>query len=572
MSGLNGFSWPDKRLIKTMNQYTKHRGSDDEGFFVDEYISMGHNRLKIIDLSEKAKQPMTAEDNSTIIIQDGTVYNFPDLKRDMEKNGRNFFSETDTEVILKLYQDIGTKSFVNLNGTFAFCIYDQNEKCLYLVRDKFGSKPLYYFYNDNKLIFSSELKSFNVFKDENFFLDDNQILEYFLTKNISAESFFKSIKAVTPGTYIKFDLTDYKLSKHTYFDIYKKVTKELFLKNKSKKEKELIEELDNLINIAVKNQLISNVPVGTICSGGVDSSLLTAIAKKYCNNLKVFTVRVEDDRLDESIYSRMVAEHLGLELIEEKLDRKTFKDLYKRCIFLADLPLIHPNSVGIHFINKKAKEHGVGVLLGGEGADELFGGYSQYKYFYRRLSLIKTPLLNYFNKAFRTFFYFEDFTGYILEDDYYIISQYKNLPWNNVRYTAINKFYASLDFLDDEFERSMLTYILKDLRYYMPPTLREADMMSMGAGIEMRTPFLDDRLVDFAVNLPLKYKVDFFKTKYLLKKVAERYLPRKVVYRKKMGFGLPTEKWLGNKDLDFKKVMYSEWRKHMELVNFLESG
>ena len=561
MSGINGINWPDRTLISKMNDSIKHRGLDGDGIYVDDSVSLGHRRSSIIDISQKGNQPMANEDKSIWITYDGIIYNFPTLKKELINNEKTFESKTDTEVILRLYEEKGTKSFLSYNGMFAFCIYDKNKKCLYLVRDRLGSKPVFYSYKDDKFIFSSEIKTFNIFTDALYSLDYNAILEYFLTRNISTESFFKDVKAIEPGSFVKYDLTNQSISKEKYFDIFNVLSPNIYRDNIEKKEKKLIEELDLMLNKVVRDQLISDVKVGTICSGGVDSSLLTAIAKKYTDDLKIFYVKIDDEYLDESTYSKRVADHLGLELIEELLDRKKFKELYEKCIVLADLPLIHPISVGIHYINKKAKEHGIDVILGGEGADEIFGGYLHYKYLYRRLFVTKTPILNFLNKKLSTILYFKDFTSYMLEDENYIVNYYKHLPWNRDRYNNYKTFYEALNFLNDNFEQEMAAYILKDLKYYLPPTLWEADRMAMGAGVEMRAPFLDNRLVDFAINLPLKYKVGFFKTKYLLKKVAERYLPKDIVYRKKMGFGIPNEKWLNKEKLSFKEIMYSDWEK-----------
>jgi len=561
MSGINGFNWADRELLSRMNECIRHRGPDGEGVFINDHISLGHVKITAIDSIEKGKQPMHNKDESIWIIFDGKIYNSLLLKKKIEEKGFSLNSKNDTELILYAYEKNGTEAFEYFNGEFAFCLYDSKNKCIYLVRDRLGIKPLYYYYTGNKFIFSSEIKTFHILLECSFDLDENAVLEYFLTRNISSESFFKNIKTVEPGCYIKFDLINNKVSKCTYFDVLHVVSKNQFMRNYDNTEKRLIEELDILLNNVVKDQFVSEIPVGTICSGGVDSSLLTAIAKKYTNDLKIFNVKVDDAFLDESKYAKKVAKHLGLQIIEEVLDKEKFIELYKNCIYLADLPFVHPNSIGIHLINKRAKREGINVILAGEGADELFGGYEHYKYFYRRLLLTKTPILNFFNNKLRGFFYFNDFTGYMLEDANYLLKHYKDLPINDVRRSAYQIFYEMLEFLKDNFEREMTAYILKDMKYYLPPTLREAERMAMGAGVEIRMPYLDNRIVDFASNLPLKFKVNFFKTKYLLKKVAERYLPKDIVYRKKMGFGIPTEKWLGDKSLDFKKVMYTDWEK-----------
>ena len=561
MCGINGFNWSDATLIKKMNQSIKHRGPDDDDFFINKGLSLGHTRLSVIDLSEKARQPMSNEDNSLWLIYNGEIYNFQELREKLENKGHIFKTRSDAEVILHSYEENGMNSFSDFNGIFAFCLYEINKQLLILVRDRLGVKPLYYFHNEHKFVFSSEIKAFFNLNEPPFSLDNTAILEYFFTRNISSESFFENIQKLEPGHYLFYDLQNNTLLKREYFNIYGVVSKEQYLNNKVRREKELIEELDKLLNTVVKDQLVADIPVGTICSGGIDSSLLTAIAKRYCKNLKIFNVRVNDEKLDESKYAKRVADFLGLKLIEEELNENNFKELYKKCITLADLPLIHTNSVGIYLISKRAKDEGISVLLSGEGADELFGGYPQYKYFYRRLSLTKTPILNFVNARIRNFSYFKDFTNYMLDDTNYIITQYKNVPWNAERNNINKRFYEALNFLEENFEKEMSSYILKDLKYYLVPLLRRADRMAMGVGLEMRVPYLDNRVVDFAMNLPLKYKVSYFKTKYLLKKVAERYLPKDIVYRKKMGFGIPTEKWLGDENLDFKKVMYADWEK-----------
>ena len=559
MSGINGFNWSDREFITKMNNCIKHRGPDSEEIFVDEYVSFGNVRITAID-SEK-KQPKSNNDMSIWISFDGKIYNSHLLREKFKNDNFSFDIKTDEELILFAYEKYGTEIFELLNGEFAFCLYDNKKKCIFLIRDRMGIKPLYYYYKDNKFIFSSEIKTFHNILNHSFRLDENAILEYLFTRNISAESFFQDIKTIDPGYYIKFDLDNFKISKLIYFDIYKVVSKNQFLINYKKTEKEIINELDTLLNKVVKDQFLSDIPVGTICSGGVDSSLLTAIAKKYVNHLKIFNVKVDDVFLDESKYAKKVADHLGLHLIEEVLNKKKYNDLYHHCLYLSDLPFVHPNSVGIHLINKRAKKEGINIIIAGEGADELFGGYEHYKYLYRRLFLTKTPLLNMLNSKLKNFFYFNEFTNYMLEDANYLFKHYKELSFNTVRRIAYQNFYEVLEFIEDNFEREMTAYILKDMKYYLPPTLREAERMAMGAGVEIRMLYLDNRIIEFAANLPLQFKVNFFKTKYLLKKVAERYLPKDIIYRKKMGFGIPTEKWLGDENLDFKKVMYADWEK-----------
>ena len=226
---------------------------------------------------------------------------------------------------------------------------------------------------------------------------------------------------------------------------------------------------------------------------------------------------------------------------------------------MADLPLVHPNSVGIYLVSKKAKAEGIDVLLSGEGADELFGGYPRYNTFFIRALLERFPLYKAIIRKLNVLLYEMNFSGYLIEDGASIIHRYGSLPWITQRAAVTRKFHDELIFVQRKVERETVAFMLKDLKYYLLPIILRADRMSMGASLEMRVPFLDYRLVDFAVNLPLKYKIGIFQTKYLLKKVAERYLPKKIIHRKKMGFLLPAEAWLQSNDIQ--KTMLATWKR-----------
>ena len=559
MCGIAGFNWADRELIARMNHSIRHRGPDGERTVVWDDFSLGHTRLTILDLTDHGNQPMASDDDSLWITYNGEIYNHLALKDELSRKGHEFRSRTDTEVILHCFAEEGTKCFSRFNGIFAFCLVDRKNSAAYLVRDRLGIKPLYFHVRDKRFIFSSEIKAFREAGDGLFIMDEHAVLEYFLTMNISSESFFAPIHSLEPAHYLRYDLRTNQATTHEYSSVFQWVTKERFSENQRRREDELIDELDALLNKIVKDQLMADVPVGTICSGGVDSSLLTAIAKKYSSDLKIFNVRVGDGIYDESKYAGMVARHLGLRLIEEDLDQKAFLDHYRKCIELSDLPLIHPNAVGIFLISRKAKTEGIKVLLSGEGADELFGGYPKYKTFYARARMERFPLYRTALKRMGVLRQEKSFARYLIEDGMEIIHRYGALPWTHYREKIQQRFLEKLSFVRGEAQKETLAFMLKDLKYYLMPILLRADRMSMGAGLEMRVPFLDHRMVDFAVNLPLARKIGIFQTKRLLKKVAERYLPREIVYRKKMGFLLPAEKWLQTDDV--RKHMFSEWKK-----------
>ena len=312
MCGINGFNWADRDLIDEMNRSIQHRGPDGDQAIVWDDFSLGHTRLSILDLTESGNQPMASNDKSIWISYNGETYNYQSLKDKLLQKGQPFHSRTDTEVILRCFAEEGTESFSKFNGIFSFCLYDRKNSVVYLVRDRLGIKPLYYCAVGKRFIFSSEIKAFRATHIVPLNINEHALLEYFLTMNISTESFFKDIKSLAPGHYLRYDLKTNKLSIHEYFNIYHVVSREKYTENQVRDEKELVDELDGLLNEIVRNQLMADVSVGTICSGGVDSSLLTAIAKNNCRNLKIFNVSVVGSEYDESRFARLVAKHLGL--------------------------------------------------------------------------------------------------------------------------------------------------------------------------------------------------------------------------------------------------------------------
>jgi len=565
MCGINGFSWLDLRLIEEMNRRIKHRGPDDDGTFVNSAVSLGSVRLAILDLSERGKMPMSNQSGTIWVAYNGEIYNFKKLRTDLQKEGRKFVSDTDTEVIIQCYERDGIECVKYFNGIFAFSLYDSIDGCLYLVRDRLGIKPLFYYYDGGKLIFSSELKAFRAVTELALSLDTESVLEYRLTKNVEAEGFFKELKPLQPASYLKLDLNSKRIEIKRYYDPCNAVSRTAYTAYKF--DTELVDKLDHLLNEVIADQLVSDAPIGTICSGGVDSSLVTAIARQYVDDLTVFHVQVKGS-LDESKYAKQIARELGLNLIIEELDETKYKDNVTRCIRLEDLPLVHPNSVGIYLISKRAKEEGFSVLLSGEGADELFGGYRRYRYYYVRMWLKNalSPFINSipdrYEPLLKSSVYGlignDDFVRCVLEDGDQIIEDYHLLPWAKSRSALKSRFSQALAFLDNSLEKETLTYILKDVSYHLSSILRRTDRMAMGVGLEMRVPYLDNRLLDLAVNLPLKYKVTLFDTKPLLKSVAKRYLPRSIVNRSKAGFDLPIDEWIGG---DFRRFAYAEWQK-----------
>jgi len=578
MCGINGFNWKDAKLVRKMNNSIGHRGPDDEGIYVDNLFSLGHKRLAILDLSDKGHQPMFYSKKfgacskkynkknipmSNIgIVFNGEIYNFKEIKKGLIKKGYIFNSETDTEVILASYLEWGQDCVKRFNGMWAFCIYNLDKKELFLSRDRFGQKPLYYFNRDGVFIFSSEMKGIFDHKIE---VKPNRgsFIEYFQSsKSISfvSESMIDSIKAFPPAMNAIFRTKDKKII-ITPYDSFPYLNQDVYLSNLKRNEKYLVDKLDEVLNEVVKRHMVADVEVSCLCSGGLDSSLIAAIAKKHNSNVKIYCVDTCDSKTSEIKYARKVARHLRLELGEIKIKKEDFEKLLKKTTYHLEAPLVHPNTVAIYLLFQRIKRERIKVVLSGEGADEVFGGYTplvqvniihKIKYFLNKLNinfetkindskklvLLMSFLSSLFNsKKINEFFTYNNLFNNYIEDG---ISNYKNKFGNNYLKDIESKY----SFLKNDSKFSEI-FLSKQLREYIVPLLRRADKIGMAHGIEVRIPFLDHELIKFSSNLPMKFKVNFLERKYLLKKVAERYLPKEIVYRKKSGFPLPFEKWYG---------------------------
>ena len=562
MCGISGFNWCDKELIKVLNDAIQHRGKDGYGYYVDDFISLGHRRLSILDLSDAGKQPMSDINENYWIVHNGEVYNFKEIKEELKEIGCNFRSKTDTEVILKAYEKWGISSFEKFNGIFAFAIYDKKERKIILCRDRLGVKPLYYFYDGKKFIFSSEVKGiYQTFKNQlHFSLKFRYIQHFFYANLVESESFFTEIKKVPQGTFLELDLENTKLDIKEYYIPWKQINQKNFLKNARMAENSLIDRLDVILNKVVKRQLISDAPIGTICSGGLDSSLITVIAKKFRPDLEIYHVSVNDKVYNETKYAKLIAEKYDTKLKIIELDKDVFLKYLNKCTYMNDIPLIHVNAIGIHLLSKKAKEDGVKVLLSGEGADELFGGYTKYKNLLRALRYKKyldkiiekkKDLIKYFSILFQP----EEF---ILS--YFLRNKDLNDPISKPFLKRIREIKDKLSFIKNNNDRLLKSYLINDLNHYLINILQRTDRMSMMNQIEMRVPFLDNELLDFCIHIPVKYQVKFKSTKYILKRLSERYLPKEIIYRQKEGFGIPTARWLKLKDNNMlKNKLLSIW-------------
>ena len=546
--------------LATMNAAIHHRGPDDSGCYLDHLetysVALGHLRLAVIDPSSKGHQPMglcSAETNAATVTEDdkldlarfviaynGEIYNFKDLRRSLSECGWSFESGTDTEVLLKGYAQWGNQVVDRLVGMFAFVIYDRDKGRVMVARDFPGIKPMYVYRTERRIYFASEAKSFAEF---NLPVNNARVHEYQISKYISTESMHCDVQCVAPGSLLDIDLGARTIKERRYSTLTSVLDTKAYAKRALAGERQLIDDLDELLNEVVSDQMVADVPVGTICSGGIDSSLVTAIAAKLKPSLKIFSLDV--DGTSEIEYARRVANHLDLDLCEVPFGKHDFDKLAPRSTYYKDTPLVHPNSVAILKLSQTIKKSDVTVILSGEGADEVFGGYQKYVDYNRVLHLRR--FLPRLNKALIPLIGDENTVRAMVDHEVTPVDLWRIWPASDGRIelqeTLRDQYLAAGE---SRIGAEVSSLIAKDIQYYLNPLLRRADRMTMAVGIEGRVPMLDQRVIEFGINLPTRYKVRFLQGgKYLLKKVADRYLPKDIVWRKKKGLPIPVAEWTG---------------------------
>lgn len=574
MCGIVGLiSEESKSKIYDCNDAIAHRGPDDEGYYFHGNMSLAHRRLSIQDLSQNGHQPMSSQNENYTIIFNGEIYNHWEIRKKLE-NKYNFISNSDTETLLYGFIEYGTELLNQLNGIFSFAIFDKKNEELFIVRDQFGVKPLYYYCDKKQFWFSSEIKS--ILKTDFDHSISNESLSNYLTFLYSPaeKTPFEKVNKLLPGHYISLNINDfenYKIEK--YYEI---PFNNLRI---NKTEKELLVELEVLLTSAVNRQLLSDVPVGFFLSGGLDSSCIVAIAKKiYPDKLfNCYTIKTndgenfEDGFENDLYYARIVAEHLNVNLIEVESNIDIVEE-FDKMIFHLDEPQADPAPLNVLNICKQARKNGTIVLLGGTAGDDLFSGYRRHQSLKIEFIVEFIPL--FLRKIIRngvkllpsniTFFrrirkltsnlhlsQRDRIIGYFswIERDRINLLFSKKIRGSIEQYQPLNVLSESLNNIPDE--KDILNQMLfLEMKYFLADhNLNYTDKMSMAVGVEVRVPFLDKELLEFSTKIPTNLKLKGITTKYLLKKVMEKYLPKEVIYRSKSGFGAPVRKWIKN-DLD----------------------
>lgn len=527
-----------------------HRGPDGAGAHVDGPLGLAHRRLSIIDLGGGA-QPMSVADGRFVLVYNGEIYNYRELREELEREGARFRTNSDTEVILQLHALRGDRAVERLNGIFAYALWDAQQRRLLLVRDRAGIKPLYYAASPQGVAFASEIKA--LFKTDLVAprLNSRRLGEYLTFRQVAGtENLFADVCVLPPGHTL--EIKDGRAAAPRSYWSSRAPTAPF----KGSYE-DAVAALDDALNQAVRRQLMADVPLGTFCSGGIDSSLTTAIAARHASGaVNTFSVGFHEQNYDESEYARLAASSCGTRHHELRIDERQYADLLPKLIWSHDLPLNFANSVHIFAVSQLARKH-VTVVLTGEGADELFGGYPRY-YIPRLLQLAaKIPMNRLLLALLST----------APDQRLRKLSQFASKPLHEVLLynctgtdpqLALKALRAdgplALEFRDECIARAqqsgldpVSTLASLDFQTYLVSILNRQDKMSMATSIEARVPFLDNELIDFARSLPLAYKQTLRHRKRVLKDVALRYLPSRIVHRRKSGFGVPLQLWFAER-------------------------
>jgi asparagine synthase (glutamine-hydrolysing) len=558
MCGICGIVYSDenhsveKDILTRMRDVMIHRGPDDQGMYLKRNVGLGFRRLSIIDL-KSGHQPMCNEDSSIWLVFNGEIYNHSELRAELSSRGHDYKTRSDVESIIHLYEQEGVQGFKKMNGMFAFAIWDEPRRLLILVRDRLGIKPLYYARTRDGLIFASEIKS--ILEDERVARELNREgLEEFLTfRFLSGENtLFRNIFSLMPGHILTFQGTRTELSK--FWDAPTAGDPVDF------DEESTVAQLNEFLCDSVRLQLMSDVPLGCFCSGGVDSSLTTAYATKLGKlGVDTFSVGFEEADFDESRFALMVSRQYQTRHHTTKIDNRAFADSLPRMIWHNDEPLNHPNSIPIYHISKLAKQF-VKVVLTGEGSDELFAGYPRYiiANIYSKVQgipLVGRQLLKelFSLTSMRRLKKLGDMLPLstieiMLYNSAYVEREMVHLVLNGSGLSSTLNCRRSLIAEPKTYQGDLVERVQAlDLRTYLVSLLSRMDKMTMAASIEARVPFLDHRLVEWSIGLSRILKLKGMQTKYIVKKLGLRFLPRQVVLRPKSGFGVPISSWLRDK-------------------------
>ena len=549
MCGFVGFIDKEKnkkKIIRDMADIIIHRGPDSDGYYFDENIALGFRRLSIIDL-EGGSQPIYNETKDKVIVFNGEIYNYQEIKEDLVDKGHKFKTSSDTEVLLHGYEEYQEKILDKLRGMFSFVIYDIKNKELFAARDFYGIKPFYYYHNNQELFFGSEIKSF--LGHPNFIKELNRdMLKQYLTfqYSVGEDTFFKNVYKLRPGHYLKYKNNE--LTIHKYYEID-------LTSDHSKTLDEWKDIIRNNLQESVKYHKVSDVEVGSFLSSGVDSSIIATLSDVD----KTFTVGYDNKKYSEIDYAKDLSEKIGVKNISKKITKEEYFEKFGMIQYYMDEPLADPSAAALYFVANTASKH-VKVALSGEGADEIFGGYNIYHEPYsvswynkipypirRCLGILAYPFRNHsgFNFIIRRSKHLRDrYVGNAFIFDPRDSDKILNYQDKRTFKELTKQYYDKIKSYDDV---AKMQYI--DFNFWLiGDILLKADKMSMANSLEVRVPFLDRVLISNVISIPSEYKIVGNETKYAFRQVCKETLEDKVANKKKLGFPVPIREWIKDEE------------------------
>lgn len=548
--------------IRGMTDRLQRRGPDADGFFLKDNIALGHRRLSVIDL-ESGDQPMYSNDGNIVIVFNGEIYNFLDLKKELQSSGHQFKTTSDTEVVIATYQHFGIKGLLEkLEGMFAFALFDQKEGKLFIARDKFGEKPLYYISDSTQFAFASELKALEgVIPNQEIDLNG---LNLFLSLTYIPAPFtiYKSVKKLEAGHYLELDLTG-KIHDFKYYDLRERLKKQHPITN----FEEAKEKVKSLLYKSVKQRMVSDVPLGSFLSGGIDSSIISAVMSDISKEpVNTFSIGFNEKSYDESERAQIVADKIKANHTVHFLDYKDVVEMVDDIVLHFDEPFGDSSALPSFYVAKLAREK-VTVVLTGDCADELFGGYEKYLgYYYSSKFKSQPAFVRNAIKRLVKIIPHTRFTNSLLRRAKKVLDN-SNLSGFDMHYNLMCLGFSDNDreeILRDKFFQNVKPFIQKryqgyeegndlekgfytDLRYVLEgDMLTKVDRVCMQNSLEARVPFLDSEMVELAYRLPLEFKIKGRNKKYILKETFKHLLPSETIGFRKKGFGVPVDYWFQN--------------------------
>ncbi len=573
MCGISGFAdfnkKTDRDALEKMNRILAHRGPDGEGYGLynttGATIGLGHRRLSIIDLSEGGKQPKTFQ--HLHITFNGEIYNYKEIKKDLEQKGHEFHSHSDTEVVLHAYQEWGSAALQKFVGMFAFVIYDETKQRIFACRDRAGVKPFFYYWKDGLFLFASELKAF--LQHPGFIKEVNTdavaaFMQYGYVP--TPHCIYKDTFKLKPGHFLEMDIATRNIQTVQYWNVYDAYNKPIL----DISFPEALAETEKVLSKAFEYRMVSDVPVGVFLSGGYDSSCVTALLQKnHTEKIKTFTIGVPDDGLNEAPYAKDIAAHLGTDHTEYYCTHKEAIEIVPQLPFFYDEPFADSSAIPTSLVSKIAREKVI-VALSADAGDEVFAGYNRYDYMLKYgkriqgipgvvrksaaaiMDVVPANTIPLLNKQYLFHSRYEKIKTFLKNPSE------KNLLKNITQHMTDNSvsklFKSPVNVLSSSFDSeelnadnySMLSYMMAiDYQtYLLDDILQKVDRATMSVSLEGREPFLDQHVIEWAARLPVEYKYNKGNKKYIIKEIVHKYIPKEMMDRPKMGFGIPIVSWL----------------------------